>query len=418
MRFLRNPYTLVAITALCVRALYCTVIVCVFDKAAPGGWGHDGYTELAHNLVAGEGYRLLGELTFFRTPTYVLFLVPWVSLPGSHFWILAAQSIVGALTCGMVTKTAMRFVSPRRAILAGMAVAFCPWHVHFTANGMTPILVGLMTMGLLMLWLEDRDEPRLLRAALSGVLFGLLALGHPGAVLLGPAWIVDRVWSAIRRDRFVSGMWEACLFGCLTVIVISPWVIRNRVASGEWIVLSNSAGFQFFVADVMVSSAPTLFSQPVGASAPGLKRAAEALDEAGFPPSNTMISFKGVGNAEAKVFKDWMRNDLRTHPEKLPRRLYLQGWWFWFADRPGRVIFHIIYKLPILLLALIGVWRGLRRRENIGPMLICTGAFWFTHALVMGHIPLAAYCLTILGPVCILAAMGLQRDAVQVPTSD
>ena len=94
MRWLRYPVATITLLALVLRLAYCVVIVFVAGKAAPGGTAHDGYLEIARSLVSGGGYRLLDEPNFFRPPTYVLFLVPWVALPGTHFWILFSQSVM------------------------------------------------------------------------------------------------------------------------------------------------------------------------------------------------------------------------------------------------------------------------------------------------------------------------------------
>jgi len=409
MSILRRPVLLVSVIALLVRVIYCLIAVFVFHKAAPGGFGHDGYLEVAQNLVAGRGYQLLGEPNYFRPPTYVLFLVPWVTLPGTHFWILAAQSVVGAATCGLVTFVARFYVTVRIAILSGMALAFCPWHVHFTANSMSYLLVSFLTMGFLAIWLHQIKTCHLIGSLGSGVLYGLMLLCHPGSAIIGPMWMLDRIrldWRN-RRLRACLGLLATFIVG--TFLIVSPWMIRNRISSGEWIPLTNATGFQYFISDQKIFSATSAFSLPGRETSQASSAANAALVSAGLPASETLTAFKGVGIEQGKFFSAWMMNDIREHPGKWPRRLFQQGWWFWFGDSPRLTWLHFVYKVPLLCFAMLGCWRGYKRRMAILPLVCVVLAYWSVHAAIMGFIPHAAYCLSVMGPVCILAGIGLMR---------
>ncbi len=410
MRILRHPVLFVSAIALLVRIIYCLVAVFIFNKASPGGFGHDGYLEIAQSLVAGQGFQLLGEPNYFRPPTYIIFLVPWVALPGTHFWIIAAQAIVGAATCGLVTFVTLSFVTIHLAILSGLVLAICPWHVHFTANSMSYLLASFLTMAFLATWVNQHKATKLSWAFGRGVLYGLMVLCHPGAAILGPMWMLDRLRLDWRNRQLRAGFSTLTCFVVGTFLIVSPWIIRNRVSSGEWIFFTNAAGIQYFIADQKIFSTESVFSLPGCKNSQAVSAANAALVTAGFPRSETLAAYKGVGVKQGIFFMSWMKNDMRDHPGKWPRRLFQQGWWFWFGDAAKWTWLHFLFKVPLLCLAMRGCWQGYRRKIAVMPMVIVVLAYWSVHSAIMGFIPLAAYSLTVMGPVCVLAGIGLSRS--------
>ena len=411
--FDRRPGWAVFWTALAIRVAYCLVSVFILHKTTLGGGSHDGYLELAKNLVAGEGYRISDEPNLFRPPVYVLFLVPWVLLPGTLAWILGAQALIGAATCALVARVARSFVRNRLAWPAGLGLAFYPWHMHFTTNSMTPVVSTALAMALVACWLKYRRARRPLGALACGVVCGLLALCHPSAAPIGPVLVADMLYPVIRKGTRRSAIVCTALLCIGAALPVIPWAVRNYRATGTPVLLSNSGGFQYFLADHTIAAMPHLWSHPAEGITPGMRAAAKLLRENGLPVNEDMETFKGVGPAQGKFFSDWMKRDLREHPEKLVRRVVQQAWWFWFADRPKLTALHLLYKGPLLLLAVVGVWHGVRRRLPILPLVGAIIPVWAIHAVVMGYLPHAGYCIVVMGPLCILAALGLQRQAAE-----
>jgi hypothetical protein len=80
--------------------------------------------------------------------------------------------------------------------------------------------------------------------ALAGLIMGGVILTRPNSLICLPlltGWLIMREWPSHRGFR-LAGIWLA-----LTIITISPFTIRNRLQSGEWILISSSGGINFFI---------------------------------------------------------------------------------------------------------------------------------------------------------------------------
>ena len=429
----------VAAFALMVRVAYILVAFLLLGKDAPGGPPHDGYLEIAQNLLAGRGYTLLGEPNFFRPPTYVVFLLPFAAFPRAEWTIVFAQAILGAATCGLVTRMTASLVSTRYAVAAGLALALCPWHVHFAANGMVQVLAGLLVTLFTMSWVASRASQGVPSSAACGALYGASGMCHPAGALIGPAWVVDHVLRTLRRGRHRDGVLGLLAFSAAFAVIVAPWVVRNRLASGTWILFSNAGGFQYAVGTSLVERSKGPLSLPNGGVYPALDDVQGELRAAGFTESQTLGTYKGVAPLEAAFLRRWTVNHFLRNLTSLPRRLVQHGWWFWFGDSIVSPWWHLLYKVPLLVLAAIGVWSGLRRSVHcveadalqrhlspiasgqpsgsspprqgaIVPLAIVILVFWLTHATIAAFIPHAAYCLTVLPPLCVLAAVGAATE--------
>ncbi|MDR3416672.1 MAG: hypothetical protein P4L83_10845 [Nevskia sp.] len=161
----------------------------------------------------------------FRDPGYPLFLASLLLVWGSgdpwYHTVLLVQALIGALTAGLTVALALRWLRPRWALGAGLAVALWPHNVAIAGYLLSETLFGFMA--LLALWLYawaagSRSVPRWIGA---GVGFGAAAMVNATLVLLGPLLAL----SLLVRGAAPRRLALALLLGSL--LLPGAWAVRG-----------------------------------------------------------------------------------------------------------------------------------------------------------------------------------------------
>ncbi len=182
------------------------------------------YVDLARAIAAGDGFsaRFPSDAlhpTAFRPPLYPAILaVPTKVFGPDVLW--PARLLAVAIGLGVIALTvtyARRIAGDRAGLVAGLAVAIVPSLVANDTITMTESLGLLLSLGVLLALLDDR-------AALAGVLSGLLLLTRPNAYLVVLV-VTVALWRSV-------GWRRALLSVGVCVLVVSPWVLRNAVVVG------------------------------------------------------------------------------------------------------------------------------------------------------------------------------------------
>ena len=168
-----------------------------------------------------------------------LFFLKWVPTPYSSLLVLQVLAWLG--TSLLVARLAHRFLGAPEAATA-LAVALWP-----------PILVYVLSYH--PLWLRAtalvftiaaasryRDTPSHRRAAELGLVLGIAALARTTFLAL-PIAILP--W-ALERERSPR-VAHASLALAVAAVVISPWIIRNRIVLDAWIPGTTSSGYALLV---------------------------------------------------------------------------------------------------------------------------------------------------------------------------
>ncbi len=157
--------------------------------------------------------------------------------------VLHTQALWGAAATVLLADAARRISRPVIGIIVGGLVCFHGQAVFF--DGLILAESLLFALEALMLWIVVRiDWDRAMRAYLVlGLLIGLLAVGRATAALLMAGAVLTLVpWRAGRRT-LATGL--ALLGGF--ILMVLPVTIRNHAVSGEFIPLTYSLGYNFYV---------------------------------------------------------------------------------------------------------------------------------------------------------------------------
>ena len=200
------------------------------------------YVQLAQQVASGD--LLLGPDAYALAPFYAYFLGTVFALTGSS--IAAArvvQVLLGAMAVALVMLTASTWFGKRAGVAAGALAAltgvFAFNEILVLQSALDPFLTALALFGAA----RAVRRPSMLAFAAAGLSLGALALNRPNAVICVMAMAV--IWLLVRRSRAAVGQSAALILGA--ALLIAPVTIRNRVVSGEWILITSHGGLNFYI---------------------------------------------------------------------------------------------------------------------------------------------------------------------------
>ncbi|MGC9522905.1 MAG: ArnT family glycosyltransferase [Anaerolineae bacterium] len=211
-------------------------------RSAPRGaqFGHvdaQGYHWLAINLLERGIFSMNTEPPFradnVRAPLYPLFVAAWYAIDGPNpDFVGFVHVLLDVLTVAIVYRLGKLVAARRVGVLAALLYALNPSSWRFCNELLTEILFGLLlTLSVWMLaryilWGRNRDAWR------CGVGFGFAILCKPNVQFLPLALL------AIMLHGFRAGRrrwWQGAVIVAGTILLLlSPWVARNRIVFGDW----------------------------------------------------------------------------------------------------------------------------------------------------------------------------------------
>ncbi len=215
---------------------------------------------IAENLLAGRGFSIefLGVEgpTSQQAPFYPLLLVPFYAIlgPGSPAAILAVQvlqCLAGTLLVLAVVWLAWALVPqrPQWGWLAGLVAAVYPTHLYMVTHLQVALWAALVLTVLLALSVSNWRGDSWRGPGVAGILAGLLLLIEPILGLALP--IVAAVWwRNARRSEPGCSVYQALksplIVAAVAVVLIAPWMVRNRLVHGQWVFIKSTFGYAFW----------------------------------------------------------------------------------------------------------------------------------------------------------------------------
>ncbi len=246
----RSPFVAVPLLGWAIR------FVLVLGTHRPLRGPHDQlvYMIAGKNIALGNGYaQLNGAKTAYYPPGYPYFLgvLQWLGmrvgldnslelLSGLAQTVLAAIMILAVMVVAYaVTPTR----SKRIATLAGLIVACWPNLIAYSAVMLSEqlylTLMCVCVAGIAVTATEEWKQHHRVSLVVAGVSFGLAVLVRPQALLLGvflgiALVIIRRPWKESARLIGVLGI--------STVLILTPWTIRNYSVFDGFVPLSTNSG--------------------------------------------------------------------------------------------------------------------------------------------------------------------------------
>jgi hypothetical protein len=282
LRTLRNP--LIA-TTLCAFALRIFAILWLRTYHIPPNYPEPpmslgdphfwfGYEVgcVAKSLVTGHGYSspqcVYGGPTAWIAPVYTLltagvFKIFGIYSDASAFVMLTFNSICAALTCIAIIKLGERLGVRRYGIVSAWIWALVPYFFRWTVTVIWETSLSALLMSVAMLWTIDLREQTDMRSWIRyGALWALIALTNPMMMTFLAVAIVWVAWHRLQRIRsereeaaqiasvaklrisLLPDLKLGVVASLVFIVGISPWVVRNRLAFGQWVFLRDNFGFE------------------------------------------------------------------------------------------------------------------------------------------------------------------------------
>jgi 4-amino-4-deoxy-L-arabinose transferase-like glycosyltransferase len=353
----------------------------------------DGYWELARKLLHGEDYALYDPPRFvLRMPGFPLLLAACRLDADSRWPARVVLSLVATATCALVYGLACELTNRRVALVAALATAVSPSLVVFSplllseSTFSAAITASVWSLARLTRPLPERSRGRDFAAALLAG--GLIAL----ATLIRPTWLpilAAAVVAVLRQHRGGPRGWRLAAgltIGC--TIVMSPWVIRNAVVTGQLVITTLWSG-------------PSLYD--------GLRPGARGDSDMQFFEDDRLLDRM----SEYEMNAEYRRRAwafVAAQPLETLRLAVIKQARYWNVwpnapqfDRPLTRLALLLATVPLYLGSLLGLWWSERNTR----LVLCTaGPVLFFAALHLLFVGSLRYRLPAEPALWVLAAYG------------
>lgn len=203
-------------------------------------------------IVNGHGFsdpwQVLAAHTYrpsaSHPPLYSILLSGLYVLGGHGALIQRSLGLVlGTMTLVLVGLLGHRVGGERLGLIAALLYAVYPVMIAVDADLMSEVLYGPLIAGMLLAAFALHDRPTTKRALILGAIIGLAALTRTEALLFLPFLLlpVARRAQPAARGRAAPGRAALAGIGLLAcLVVIAPWLIRNEVAFGRFVLISTN----------------------------------------------------------------------------------------------------------------------------------------------------------------------------------
>jgi 4-amino-4-deoxy-L-arabinose transferase-like glycosyltransferase len=210
---------------------------------------------LARSIALGRGFSQVFDAgsgpTAWWTPGFPLLLGGVFKIFGVYsskaaLVILSLNSLFSALTCRTMFLIAIETLGRRTAILSAWTWAVLPYAIYWPTHHIwdTSLSALMVTLAILCTLRMDRSRA-LVHWAAFGLLWGVIALTN--AVLLSflPVALLW-IWRTSLRGYGAYSR-QLAVFAVAVVLVITPWVLRNKRVMGKFIFPRSNFGFELYM---------------------------------------------------------------------------------------------------------------------------------------------------------------------------
>ncbi len=326
---------------------------------------------LARNLIE-QGALVSDDGRFAaRMPLYPLFLAPFAAL--GNVGVLGArlaQAALGAAVAVAGYRLARDAVGQRAAWIVGVVIAIDPFGIFFTQLLLTETLftlLALLFVDAVWRFLEGTDRGVGVSLAWVALLGPLAILTRPSAagwIVLVWGWLAWHLW---HRPRAVV---RAGAVLAVSAVLFLPWGLRNQAVLGAFCWLSANGGVTLYDAQ--------------GPQADGSSDQA-FLQEERFARLSEVERDRELQRAALTQMRDDPQRVLELVGVK-----FLRTWNpvpnYGAYRRPVVMAASAGYTVPIVVVALTGLYVGRRRRNLLVALWLPIVYFSLLHCIYIGSV--------------------------------
>ena len=348
------------------------------------------------------------------------------------YWLIgevnetAARLLIALLGTLMVLFTFLigrRLSGVPAGLIAAALVATYPTYIENNGQFLSePLAAFLLSGGLLgMLWAAERR--RVVAWVLPGLVFGALTLTRPEYQAITLAFGVLALWRMGRDIGWMRGVAAAGIMVLAAALVVSPWMVRNRIVLDKWVPVSTGGGKALFVATYLpglgrqVPTKRELMRQFLGAEDP------INTDELRAQPMQPLLNrvadkYPDLPRDEAlgRIGRENLVKYVTEQPVAYAEMSALKFWNVWsrgsspYMRDAGLVAYHRILIVAGVIGFIVLAWRSRTRWQAL--LLACPIAAVSVLGTVLLAVPRRQVPLIPL--ICVLAAIALVWAFTQV----
>ena len=240
------------------------------------------YSNIAENFLQGKGLmntasyvqgddgiiRVAAQLREYVVgPIYPLLLAFVYGVFGlkSYGLVVILHAVLGAASAVLAYKTG--------EVLFGKSYAWIPYGLtlgyplyafwgRYVLTEATYIFTITLFLYLLALYAKQAERPKLITLLILGAVIGISNLVRP---LLLPYFSVLGLWIWWMKGwRLKMALRDFCLILMMTILVMSPWWIRNGIKYHQFIPVSNYGSYEFYAGNnpLTITDSYFYFRQP------------------------------------------------------------------------------------------------------------------------------------------------------------
>lgn len=378
----------------------------------------DGYEKIATNLIEGRGYRIYPETgeTMMRLPGYVFVLAALFLGFGKKIAVVQLVNIALSFgTAYFVVQIGKRFLNyTREAYLAALLFLFYPGTILAESRGGVECLYTLL-MTVFVYWLyKALDGDRKTDYLAAGVFLGASVIVKSSTLLMPGFFFLYLAFTKGRTLGMRHVLVSTLLIALPVLFALSPWVVRNYTLTGEFVLTQTNLGSTAYQGMRVNDNVFSKKDHKVVIR--------EAVKDLNSRAKEMNLSFKEgffqhFYDAKDEVyFNRYVFGIVMTKyfesPSLLIKNSILNFFRFWFQGRTWKSsVLNILIVLPLLIFVSVGIYKGIKYRIKIAPIL------FFVIVFVAGHLPIlttARYHVPLIPLLSLVAfasaAAGKKRD--------
>lgn len=207
------------------------------------------YDELAKSILYTGSYSFNGKPTALLSCGYPLFLSLLYSIFGTEqIPVKLFQSFIEVFSILIFFLISTKFFKTKYALIASAIFAFFPSNILFSQTILTEPLFGFLSLILLNYCLSKKLPKNVF---FIGLLWGYAILVRASFVFslaLIPLYTFifrKQIFEGYSRTRLFKFIKFNLLFLCGVILVIAPWLIRNKLVIGTF-TIATQGGFTFW----------------------------------------------------------------------------------------------------------------------------------------------------------------------------
>ncbi len=223
--------------ALIARVL---LLVAIIIKNPAGIYVYDsnGYWNISYNLIHSGIYSQSAnpplDIDYFRTPIYPLFIMLCESIGPEGFSIIALQLILSVATCYITYRIAKSITKNIFiANISALIIAIDLPSIALANIVLTETLFGFLFALCFLFFIEYLQNKKTKHIIYTAIFSGLMILCRPIGFFIPFFFVLFLLIYNWKKD-FKPGLKNIVIYGLLTFIMVSPWLIRNKIVFNHY----------------------------------------------------------------------------------------------------------------------------------------------------------------------------------------